>query len=221
MSRSSQSLQTKAEVITAPPFEATRLHARFIAPEYWRAYVAAGGSRDEAPSPHPIAYVDLTTDYRKSLRKSYKSLINWGKRNLVVGTGHIDLMRAFHARVAGRETRPLASWLVQEDWIADGGGEILVGFLGHELVSAAMFIDGNDASIYWSGVYDREKFDKPLAHYLIWLGLERAKERGMQKMILGEIPERGSVHEKEFTIGFFKAGFATHIIGNGGFQCLS
>ena len=221
MSQSSPSLLTEIAPITAPPLEATRLHARFIAPEFWQAYVAAGGSRDEAPSPHPIAYVDLTTDYRKSVRKSYRSLINWGKRNLVIGTASIDLIRAFHAKIAGRETRPQASWNVQAEWIADGGGEALVGFLGPDLVSAAIFIDGGDASIYWTGVFDREQFEHPLAHYLIWLGLERAKERGMSKLILGEIPKRGTVPEKEFNIGFFKAGFATHIIGNGGFQCLS
>jgi Acetyltransferase (GNAT) domain len=201
----------------APPLEAMRLHAKFIAPDFWHAYVAAGGSHDDAPSPHPIGYVDLTLDEharRRHLRKSYRSLINWGKRNLVVGTGSIDLIRAFHAKIAGRETRPQSSWNVQEEWIADSGGEALVGFLGPDLVSAAIFIDGDDASIYWTGVYDRERFEHPLAHYLMWLGIERAKERGMTKLILGEIPERGTVPDKEYQIGYFKRGFATNVVGN-------
>jgi lipid II:glycine glycyltransferase (peptidoglycan interpeptide bridge formation enzyme) len=73
-----------------------------------------------------------------------------------------------------------------------------------------VFIDGDETSVYWTGVYDRSLFPKPLAHYGIWLAMERAAERGMTTLELGEVPETGT--EKEIAIGRFKKGFATAIL---------
>ena len=62
-----------------------------------------------------------------------------------------------------------------------------------------------------SGVYDRTLFDKPLAHYPVWLGIERAQLRGMKTLELGVVYDKGTVSDKEYQIGYFKRGFATHI----------
>ena len=76
----------------------------------------------------PIAYVDLAAGpaaWRAALRKSSRSLINWGRRNLSISYVNkdtpdralFDQYRAFHAEVAGRVTRSEASWAVMYDWI--------------------------------------------------------------------------------------------------------
>ena len=173
-------------------------------------------------NPYPVAYVDLTAEpatWRSALRKSSRSLINWGRRNLSIC--HVnkdtpdrrlfDQYRAFHADVAGRVTRAIDSWNVMYDWIAHGGGELTLAFLEQRLVAGSMFIDGAETSIYASAVYDRTQFDKPLAHYPVWLGIERAQERGMKRLELGPVPPEGTVPDKEYHIGYFKRGFATHI----------
>ena len=123
-----------------------------------------------------------------------------------------DLYRAFHAEVAGRVTRTEDSWNVMYDWIVQGRrAQFQAAFLEGKLIAASMFIDGKETSIYASGVYDRTQFDKPLGHYPLWLGIERAQARGMKVLELGEVPERGAASEKEYQIGYFKRGFATHI----------
>ena len=169
-----------------------------------------------------VAYVDLTAGpavWRKALRKSYRSLINWGRRNLSIvylnketpDRALFDQYRAFHAEVAGRVTRGADSWNVMYEWIIGGGGELILAFLEGKLVAGSMFIDGTATSIYASAVYDRSQFDKPLAHYPVWLGIERAQARGMKRLELGPVPPQGTVPEKEYQIGYFKRGFATHI----------
>jgi hypothetical protein len=170
----------------------------------------------------PVALVDLTVGlagWRAALRKSSRSLINWGRRNLSISYVNKDApdrvlfekYRAFHAEVAGRITRAEGSWVVMYDWIVRGGGELVMAFLGERLVASSMFIDGTEISIYASGVYDRTQFDKPLAHYPVWLGIERAQMRGMKWVDLGEVPPHGTVPDKEYQIGYFKRGFATNI----------
>lgn len=170
-----------------------------------------------------VACVDLTAGpaaWRSALRKSSRSLINWGRRNLSISyvskdapdRALFDQYRAFHAEVAGRVTRSDVSWTVMFDWIARGNGELIMAFLSGQLVAGSMFIDGTEISIYASGVYDRAQFDRPLAHYPLWLGIERAQARGMRTLELGEVPLRDTVPEKEYQIGYFKRGFATHIV---------
>lgn len=171
---------------------------------------------------HPVAYVDLTAGvvaWRAALRKSFRSLINWGRRNLSIAyvnketpDRHLfDRYRDFHAKVAGRVTRSQQSWNVMYDWLAGGNGELVLGFFEGKLMTGTMFIDGTEVSTYSSGVYDRTQFDKPLAHFPIWLGIERAHTRGMKTLQLGLVPSQGTVPEKEYTIGYFKRGFATDI----------
>lgn len=170
----------------------------------------------------PVAFVDLGAGpaaWRAALRKSSRSLINWGRRNLTIGyvngetgdRGLFERYREFHAAIAGRITRPKASWDVMFDWIAAGHGELIAASLDGQLVAGSLFIDGTRTSIYASGVYDRSKFNKPLAHYPVWLGIERTQARGVATLELGEVPPRDAVSEKEYQIGYFKRGFATHI----------
>ena len=98
------------------------------------------------------------------------------------------------------------------DWIAAGGGELALGRLATgELVSGTMVVDGSKVAYYASGVYDRERFDKPMAHYPLYDAILRAGLRGKTTFDLGDIPQIGTVSQKEHAIGYFKRGFATSI----------
>ena len=156
---------------------------------------------------------------RRGLRKSYKSLLNWGQRNLEIRVvdaaapdrAAFDLFQDFHRVVAGRVTRPQESWDAMYAWIANGGGELVLANLDGELVAGTMVVDGKSVAAYASGVYDRERFDKPMAHWPLWVAMLRAAGRGRAEFDLGEIPLAGTVETKEFNIGYFKQGFATSI----------
>ena len=167
-----------------------------------------------------VAEVDLTLGeegWRKALRKSFRSLLNWGRREMRIerGSANGDLardfirFREFHAHVAGRVTRPMESWMAMQTWVQRGRGEVYLCSLDERLVAAALIIDGSETSIYMTGVYDRELFDKPLAHYPLWVSFDDARQRGVTRIELGDIHMQGTVSDKEHAIGYFKRGFAT------------
>lgn len=171
-----------------------------------------------------IGMVDLlggTALWKKNLRKSFQQLVNWGKKNFTVSyvnaenfsVESFDRFRHFHAHVAGRITRPIESWNAMSDTIRDGRGEIIMAEIAGKLTAAALFVDGTVTSLYMTAIYDRDSED-PLAHFIIWHGMERAQMRGMTDMELGPIHQRGLTDVKKFNIGFFKRGFVTRMDTN-------
>ncbi len=177
-------------------------------------------ARSAAAAPRITATVSLSSGEparRSALRKSFRALVNWGRRAITLryvngASPDRDAFahyQRFHRRVAGRVTRPQESWDAMFDVIASGGGELALGHLEDgTLVSATLVVDGSSVSYYASGVYDRERFDKPMAHWPLWNAIERAAARGLALFDLGEVPLPGAATEKEIAIGYFKRGFA-------------
>jgi hypothetical protein len=160
------------------------------------------------------------TEIHGRIRKSFKSLVNWGRRNLTLkyfraenpDPALFDSYRDFHAQIAGRITRSDASWNSMRNWILSGTGELGLAYLEvGELVAGTMIVDGEETSVYASGVYDRTRFEMPLSHFAIYNAILRSRNRGLKWFDLGHLPEKGSVTDKEYNIGFFKRGFATDI----------
>lgn len=176
------------------------------------------------PARSENAWCDLTGGedaIHKALRKSYRSLVNWGRRNI-----HLSYINAenpdreqfktyqdFHAQIAGRSTRPQATWDAMFDWIAKGGGELSLGRLENgDLVSGTMVVDGKSISFYASGVYDRDRFEKPMGHWPVYDSIVRSMGRGMKLYDLGDVPAQNNSTTKQYNIGQFKSGFATHVL---------
>lgn len=164
------------------------------------------------------ACVDLSVSddqIHAGLRKSYKSLVNEGLRDFAFESMTADnadadafeRFRLFHIDVAGRETRSRDTWQTQFDMIAAGHAELLTGTLDGRLVSSALFTDFGPDTHYAVAVYDRDLFDRPLAHANVFQGIHNAKARGQRRFCLGEIPPKGSVDDKAYNIGVFKKGF--------------
>jgi hypothetical protein len=156
----------------------------------------------------------------RNIRKSYRSLVNWGRKNLKLAYVSernpdrklFDLYQNFHLQIAGRRTRSQASWDAMFDWIVNGGGELSLSWLDSgDLVNGLMVVDGTTTANYASGVSDRNHFDKPLAHWPLLNAILRSRARGMKWFDLGDIPAQGTVTDKEYTIGYFKRGFVTSL----------
>jgi len=181
-------------------------------------------NRHFRPSLHLTAWADISEgelSLRRGLRKSYKSLLNWGKTNMVISVvnqeapdrAQFDRYRAFHHAVAGRAVRAQDTWDAFYSWIEAGHAELVLGSLPDgELVAGTMVGDAAGSAYYLSGVYDRERFDKPMAHWPLWVAMLRARERGVLRFELGDVPLEGTATPKEVAIGFFKRGFATEIV---------
>ena len=172
--------------------------------------------------PRYYGVIDLTQPLetlKQDLRKSYKSLINYGRRELQISaeTGtdanraHFEDYQVLHERMAGRVTRPQASWEIMYQMIKAGSAEIIYGYHDGELVGASYFPHSAGTTIYGSGAYDRSKFSKPLAHWPIYCEIERAKARGDYAFNLGEVYLHGVKDRKENNIAYFKKGFTSRV----------
>lgn len=160
-------------------------------------------------------------DLRRDVRDSYRSLINWGQRNIRLVYANADnpdralleALRDFHARTAGRTVHGEATWSALFAPIAAGHGEISMGYLEDgELVAGTLVVDEDETAYYALAVYDRERFDKPMGHAPLFDAVLRAKARGRRWFDFGEVHPRGTVEPKEFNIGFFKKGFTSRLV---------
>lgn len=170
-----------------------------------------------------MATVDLTQEVEQinaAIRRRYRPLINWGKKNLRLEYINANApskekfleYQEFHKLVAGRVTRAQESWDAMYAALKNGAGELVLGYEGDALVSGAMIIDGFEISIYASGVYDRTKFDRPLAHWPMYDGILRARQRGRKIFEIGAVDKASNPSQKETQIAQFKRGFASHLV---------
>lgn len=173
-----------------------------------------------APACRLNAVIDLSLaeeTIRGQMRESYKSLINQIRRDMTfvaltrenADKKLFDDFRLFHLKVAGKQTRPVESWEAQYEMVAAGCAEVVLGYISpHGLVSSALFTDFGEVTTYAVAVYDRELFaNRSLAHANVYEGIVRAKQRQQIRFLLGDVPARGTVSEKEYSIGTFKKGF--------------
>lgn len=166
------------------------------------------------------AIVDLTKsddDLWRGVRKSFRQNVRWGR-------GHIRLAHVnesafdaaacetyalFHAKVSGRVVHGPAYWAVIWEEIRAGRAELTLGrFDDGALVAGNIVTFAGRTAYYASGVYDRERFDKPLGHGPLYDSILRTRAKGATRFDLGEIPtpEQGA-NDKEVAIGHFKKGF--------------
>lgn len=169
------------------------------------------------------AIADLSRDesvLKNGIRKSYRSLVNWGLRTLrfefITATTFdataFEAFREFHVRISGRETRSRSSWDIQAEMIRAGRAELILSHLDdHGLVGGSLLLDTGHTTTYGVGVYERSLFDKPLAHSPLYSAMLRAKERGQRYFVIGDVPPAKTHHDKEFTIGQFKSGFTADL----------
>lgn len=157
---------------------------------------------------------------RRGVRERYRSMINWGRANLTLryvnaaapDRALFDSYQAFHARIAGRVTRPQDSWDAMFDALASGAGELALGYdSGGTLLCGVMALEGERIAHYASGVYERDAFDRPLGHWPLFNAILRAKERGRALFDVGRIPPPDEPDAKVRGIGRFKRGFSDRI----------
>jgi len=155
----------------------------------------------------------------KQIRKSYKSLINKGRRDLDLSTydknnvsdGIMEQFRKLHVAAAGRETRTKETWQIQQNMIKAGEAFAIFGKLEGELVTAALFPLSKHYCYYGVSASNRLLFDKPLSHAVLWEAILYAQKTGCRFFELGPIQFPGIGDPvptlKELSISTFKHGF--------------
>ena len=132
---------------------------------------------------------------KMNIRKSFKSLINWGNNNLeieIIDSSNLDKIkfnsfRDFHVKVSGRKTRSDKTWELQYDAIINNEAYLTVGYLDDLLVSGAYIAHGTCIAYYGVAVNDRELMAKnlPIGHSILFNSIILAKKKGLNKFIVG------------------------------------
>lgn len=169
-----------------------------------------------------VAWADLSlpeSGLRGAMRKSYKSLVNWGLRHMtftLVDRSRPDQdafreMRDFHRTVAGRATRSDRTWDLQFEMIQAGEAYALLGRLEGRLAAATYVSHGSRIACYGVGVYDRALMGAgtPVGHASLFRAILHARGLGLREFHLGEVGTTGD--GKLDNIALFKKGFATGI----------
>ena len=153
----------------------------------------------------------------KSLRKSYKSLINSTLKQIII-KNEIDendfiLCKNFHHIIAGRKTRSDETWKLQYDSIQKGESKIFMASDSEKnLLGFSLFQIGDDTISYSVGAYDREKFKNlAISHALIWKSILHFKE-SHKLLYLGNSSYKKEILDKKLKdINYFKMGFCNKI----------
>lgn len=163
-----------------------------------------------------IGFPDFSQEkFHATLRKSYKSLISWGKRELSlthINKSNLDydafqLFKEFHFKISGRKTRSDLSWDLQYKMIEEGIGELVLAKYNDQLIAGSLFADYGNFSIYFTGVYERDLFEFGVSHFLVYEGVSRSHERNQTtKFSLGYF-DTDIKDPKWYNIQFFKKGF--------------
>jgi len=167
-----------------------------------------------------VSSIDLTlseAELKSNIRKSYKSLVNWGERNLSIQLidhtnpdyGQFIRFRDFHIHTAGRKTRSDTSWDLQFESIRNNEAYVVLATQEENLVSATLVLHGKTKAYYGVGVYDRELMARnvAVAHYNMMFSITHAKKINLKQFDLGH-HDAGSENEKENNIFRFKSGFS-------------
>lgn len=175
-----------------------------------------------AQTPTVEGYCDLTLDEEllwQSVRKSYRSLVNWGKSHLGLeiwrsdnfDVAVFDAFRELHVRAAGRQTRSDASWSEQAAQIRGGEAFLVTGKLEGQLVTGMLNLLDARRGFYAVAASDRELMaaDKPLAHAPLWASIVETKRAGRAVFNFGDISP--AEDNKVRDINAFKRGFCTHL----------
>lgn len=163
-------------------------------------------------------YLDESLEIlKKNVRKSYKSLINFGLKNwnfrVFYKSSDFDIteFKNFHFIVSGKKTRSDLTWLIQCKNIKNGNAALICSYdISGNIVGGAYFDLTKDEANYSVGVYDRKLFDLPIGHSIQMFALSFLKSIGVKNYRIGIIYKSSDLpipSEKELAISVFKAGF--------------
>lgn len=155
-------------------------------------------------------------DIKMGVRKSYKSLLNWGQKNLDIkvydSTNMTDEVMTefedFHVAVAKRHTRSHESWMLQSKAVQQDMGYVVMGYYNGKLVTATLVLNGNTDCYYGVCVNDRELMAQnlPIGHYGLFKSILLAKEKGFAKFNFGDVSNNSD--PKVNAIVKYKRGFS-------------
>jgi len=164
-------------------------------------------------------FVDLSYSeeiIRSKVRKSYKSLLNWGVNNMSItiynnkNISNIKFkeIQSFHLLAAKKKTRSDKSWDIQYEMIMTGNAFLVEALYKGQLASASIIIHNSIEAFYGVSINEESLMvDKlPINHLVLFRAIIEAKNIGLSKFNFGDTSPSSDV--KVNNINNFKNGFA-------------
>ena len=173
---------------------------------------------------HYHGYIDLDlpeADYKRAIRKSYKSLINWGEKNFSIRlidhqAKDFDEFKAFqllHLNASGKVTRSEATWLKQFEMICAGYGFLVNAYYGDEIISGCYIMKDEQQAFYGVAASRRDLMHEnmPLNHFPLYQAVRHCRNLGLKQFIFGNVDLDQNNNGKLENINRFKRGFCTNL----------
>ena len=174
-----------------------------------------------------VLYADLRLseqEYKKRLRKSYRSLINSAAKHFgvkILDTNHCgatvlwEQFISLHIKAAGRQTRSSKSWDLLYEMLQQKQADLIyVKDINNNMIGCSFFNHTANEVSYSVAAYERSVFDKPIGHAIQFklIKLMRATSRSWYRLGPMQYPfSDDEVSVKEQNISKFKSGFATNV----------
>lgn len=212
-------LRAEARAIGAPGVQIYDAAGQEYASPVGLAALRHGGQMET----HFVGVIDLTREERDiwlDVRKSYRPLVNWGKREMTLrrfgarGSDPTILNEFFELHARKWNPYPPESQALLRDLLTSGRGEATVASLP-DLgdVATTLTIDDGHTAIYFAGHYFPSAEGLAVSHWPLWDHVLGAKARGCKLFELGFVYEHITPTDdpKHQQIGFFKRGFTADI----------
>ena len=168
-------------------------------------------------------YIDLNLskeDLWKSIRSSYKSIINKDKvnRSVTQVTDEYEwkACQELHFKVSGRRTRSNQTWKIQWKMIKDKSSVAFCVKDKGQIAGFSLFYLSKNIVTYAVGAYDRNLFkERPVSHILLWRAIEFFKSLEIDYLFLGEEYLNMDLRDQKLAdINHFKKGFANYYLND-------
>lgn len=164
-------------------------------------------------------------ELRAGLRKSYKALINKGKREFNFEIidhenydfSFVDRYRLMHHKAAGRVTRPLKTYEIQGEAIQNDRAALINIKVGDVYAAMGYFIHIGKDVYYGSLATDPDvELPVPTGPSMMWAAIEYYRHRGFKWLDIGiqhfGVQLYATPCDHEIDIGMFKRGFGADIV---------
>ena len=159
-------------------------------------------------------------EIKRNYRKSYKSLINKGKKNWEVHIFQEDFKRwhefqDLHEQVSGRRTRSKKTWQIQADNLKNKNAIFIYIVDNNEIMVGGAYFDlSKDEANYSVGVYRRDLATQPLGHIIQDRAIQHFLKLGIRRYKIGNKPFPSlskELSDKDISIAEFKSGFGAEL----------
>jgi len=132
----------------------------------------------------------------RGVSKGHAAAIHKGLREMDIREQEdVESLHQLHVREAGRETRPLSTWYLMQQWLIQARGWLYEAIDDDcRLAGAAYFITYKQKAYYASAAYVRDG----VAHALVWTAIRQLRQLGITALELGRV---------DGYAGDFKRGF--------------